>query len=193
MTCFAWLVIAFAGQQVPAPAVLPPPESPPLVRTVEIAFPTQGNVSAIDPATYLFYIKTMPSRPTAGVWTPYDSATVLDDFKRLWATGFLDNMWIEVKDAPYPNGVEGKHIVFNLEERQRVKIVDYTGSKVLEQSKIEEKLRDESIQLRIDSFIDPGIIRRTESIVRSDVRREGLRVRRGDRTRSGPSRAIRSS
>jgi outer membrane protein insertion porin family len=173
MTCFAWLVIAFTGWQVPAPVVLPPPDSPPLVRTVEIAFPTQGNVSAIDPATYLFYIKTMPSRPTAGVWTPYDSSTVLDDFKRLWATGFLDNMWIEVKDAPYPNGIEGKHIVFNLEERQRVKIVDYTGSKVLEQSKIEEKLRDENLQLRIDSFIDPGIIRRTESIVRGMFAEKG--------------------
>nr|HPK72786.1 hypothetical protein [Vicinamibacterales bacterium] len=128
MTCLAWLVIAFTGQQVPAPTALPPPDSPPLVRTVEIAFPTQGNVSAIDPATYLFYIKTMPSRPSAGVWSPYDSASVLEDFKRLWGTGFLDNIWIEVKDVPYPNGVEGKHIVFNLEERQRVKIVDYAGS-----------------------------------------------------------------
>jgi outer membrane protein insertion porin family len=166
MTCFAWLVFAVAGQQAPAPAVLPPPESPPLVRTVEIAFPTQGNVSAIDPATYLYYIKTAPSRPTAGVWTPYDSASVIEDFKRLWGTGFLDNMWVEVKDVPYANGVEGKHIVFNLEERVRVKIVDYVGSKAVEQSKIEEKLRDEGVQLRIDSFIDPGTIRRVEGLVR---------------------------
>lgn len=173
MTCLAWLVVAFTGQQVPVPAVLPPPESPALVRTVEIAFPTQGNVSAIDPATYLFYIKTAPSRPSAGVWSPYDSASVLEDFKRLWGTGFLDNMWIEVKDVPYPNGVEGKHIVFNLEERQRVKIVDYTGSKAVEQSKIEEKLREEGVQLRIDSFIDPGTIRRVEGIVRGLLAEKG--------------------
>ena len=166
MTCFAWLVFAVAGQQAPAPPVLPPPESPSLVRTVEIAFPTQGNVSAIDPATYLYYIKTSPSRPSAGFWAPYDSATVIDDFKRLWGTGFLDNMWVEVKDVPYANGVEGKHIIFNLEERQRVKIVDYVGSKALEQSKIEEKLRDENVTLRIDSFIDPGVIRRVEGLIR---------------------------
>lgn len=174
MTCLAWLVMAFTGQQVPAPIALPPPDSPPLVRTVEIAFPTQGNVSAIDPATYLFYIKTMPSRPSAGVWSPYDSASVLEDFKRLWGTGFLDNIWIEVKDAPYPNGVEGKHIVFNLEERQRVKIVDYAGSKALEQSKIEEKLREEGVQLRVDSFIDPGTIRRIEGLVRGMLAEKGF-------------------
>ena len=43
-----------------------------------------------------------------------------------------------------------------MEERQRVKIVDYTGSKKLDQTKIEEKLKEENILIRLDSFIDPG-------------------------------------
>ena len=67
-----------------------------------------------------------------------------------------------------------------MEERQRVKIVDYTGSKKVEQSKIEEKLREESVQIRLDSFIDQALIRRVEGIVREHDRGEGLRVRRGE-------------
>jgi outer membrane protein insertion porin family len=151
--------------QVPVPKQ-PPQDSPPLLRFIRLQFPTQGDASVIEPQTYLYYIQTRPSRPSEGVWVPYDEKSVLDDFKRLWATNFLDNVWIEVKDTPYDNGVMGKEVIFNLEERQRVKIVDYEGSKVLEQSKIEEKLRDESVQIRLDSFIDEGLIRRVEGIIR---------------------------
>ena len=119
-----------AAAQPPAP-ILPPAGSPPLLRTIRLEFPTQGNASVIEPNTYLFYIKTRPSRPSDGVWVPYDEAveqSVLEDFKTLWATNFLDNLWIEVRDAPYANGVMGKEVWFFMEERQRVKIVDYAGS-----------------------------------------------------------------
>ena len=80
---------------------LPPADSPPLVRVIELAFPTQGSASVIEPQTYLYYIHTRPSRPSEGVWVPYDEATVLEDFHRLWNTKFLDNLWIDVKDEPY--------------------------------------------------------------------------------------------
>ena len=166
-------------QAQPAPK-LPPADSPVLLRTIELRFPTQGNIAVIDPSTYLFYIETKTSRPTDGVWVPYDEKSILEDFKRLWATNFLDNIWIEVNDAPYDNGVQGKRVVINLEERQRVKIVDYVGSKKLEQSKIEEKLRDESIQIRLDSFIDPALIRRVEGIIRDMFAEKGYQFARVD-------------
>jgi outer membrane protein insertion porin family len=168
---------AAAGQateaQPGAPAKLPPADSPPLVRFIELAFPTQGGQSVIDPQTYLYYLQTQPSRSSDGVWVPYKEETVLEDFKRLWATNFLDNIWIEVKDAPYENGVVGKHVVFNLEERERVKIVDYTGSKQLDSTKIDEKLKEESVTIRLDSFIDPGLIRRVEGIIRDLLAEKG--------------------
>ncbi|MEW5980931.1 MAG: outer membrane protein assembly factor BamA [Acidobacteriota bacterium] len=152
---------------------LPPPDSPPLLRYIELRFPTQGNVSVIDPQTYQYHLQSRPSRSSDGVWTRYDEQSILEDFRRLWATNFLDNLWVEVKDAPYDNGVIGKHVIFNLEERQRVKIVDYTGSKKIEQSKIEEKLREEGVQIRLDSFIDPGLVRRVEGIVRGMFAEKG--------------------
>jgi outer membrane protein insertion porin family len=159
----------------PAPK-LPPAGSPPLIRTIQITFPTQGDISVVEPRTYLYYIQTQVSRPSDGVWVPYDDkteASLLEDFKRLWATNFLDDLSIEVLDAPYDNGVVGKRIIYRMEERQRVKIVDYAGSKKLDQAKIEEKLKEQNILIRLDSFIDPGQIRKVESVVRSFMASKG--------------------
>ena len=146
------------------------------MRFIQLAFPSQGDVSVIDPQTYLYYIQAQVSRPSDGVWVPYDEKTekvLLDDFQRLWATNFLEDLSVEVVDDPYPNGVIGKRIIYKMEERQRVKIVDYEGSKKVEQSKIDDKLKEENIQVRLDTFIDPGMIRRVEGVVRGLMSEKG--------------------
>ncbi len=51
----------------------------------------------------------------------------------------------------------GKIVIYHMEERQRVKIVDFVGSKELEQTKIDEKLREENVQVRMDSFINDSL------------------------------------
>ena len=56
-----------------------------------------------------------------------------------------------MRDVRFENGVIGKVIVYNMEERQRVKIVDYVGSKEVETSKIDEELK------KLDD-VDPGVI-----------------------------------
>jgi outer membrane protein insertion porin family len=61
-----------------------------------------------------------------------------------------------------------------MEERQRVKIVDYVGSKKVETSKIEEKLREQNAVIRLDSFIDPGLVRRVAGIVREMYAEKGF-------------------
>ncbi len=70
-----------------------------------------------------------------------------------------------MRDVRYANGVLGKVLVYNMEERQRVKIVDYVGTEKVDTSKIEEALKDKSISIRLDSFIDPGLIRRVSGVV----------------------------
>jgi outer membrane protein insertion porin family len=162
-----------AGAQ-DAPSRLPPPDSPPLVRVIELAFPTQGGASLIEPQTYLYYVKSRGSRPSEGVWVRYNEETVLEDFRSLWNTAFLDNLWIDVTDEPYENGVVGKHITYYMEERQKVKIVDYVGSKKIEVTKIDEKLKEANTQIRLDSFIDPGKVRKVEGIVRDMLREKGF-------------------
>ena len=64
-------------------------------------------------------------------------------------------------------------VVYDMEERQRVKIVDYEGLKKVDQSKIEEALKEKSITIRLDSFIDPGLIRRVTGVVRELYAAEG--------------------
>ena len=99
------------------------------------------------------------SIPSENRWVPYNDETeqtIVADFKRLWATNFLDDLSIEVRDVRFENGVIGKIIVYNMEERQRVKIVDYIGSDKVDQSKIEEALRDKGIQIRLDTSSIPA-------------------------------------
>ncbi|MGE3511211.1 MAG: outer membrane protein assembly factor [Vicinamibacterales bacterium] len=165
------------GQPIPAPRALPPPGSGPVVYLISPCFEAQGNISLIDIQTYLYYIQLKASRPSEGVWVPYDQAaeqTILGDFKRLWGTNFLDNISIDVQDYTFSNGVVGKMVVYNLEERQRVKIVDFTGSKKLETTKIDEALKNNNAQVRLDTFIDPGLIKKVEAIVRDMMKEKGF-------------------
>jgi len=179
---------AFAGQNpVPVPAQSPavsqaapvrqpPAGSGPVIRTTELRF-HPVNESIIEAQTYLYYIQTPLSRPSENFWVPYDDKTeqsLLDDFKRLWATNFLDNLWIETLDEPFENGVLGKHVIYHMEERPRVKIVDYTGSTKVERTKIDEKMKELGIQLRLDSFLDQAVVKRVQGLVKSFMAEKGF-------------------
>lgn len=181
VACVLTSAAALAQEPVQPPAqtaqapVLPPEGSPPLFRTLQLQFhPTDE--SLIEPQTYLYYMQSanLVSRPSAGVWQPFNEETeqvLLEDFKRLWATNFLDDLRIEVRDQPWPNGVMGKHVIFHLEERPRVKIVDYPEK--MDRTKIDEKMKEAGLSLRLDSFLDQGTIRRVEGVLRSLMAEKG--------------------
>ena len=165
------LPATICGLTVPEPSNLPPAGSPPVVYALMPCFEKQGGASVIEANTYLYYmeLKSHVSSPRENRWVPYADSidqVILGDFKRLWATNFLDDLAIEVRDVKFANGVVGKVVVYKMEERQRVKIVDYVGSKKVSQTDIEEDLKKKGISIRLDSFIDPGLIRRVAGIVR---------------------------
>jgi outer membrane protein insertion porin family len=173
---------ADAGQQtvcglpIPTPTSLPPVGSGPVVFQIIPCFQKQGGYSAIEVNTYLYYIQVKPSLPSQNRWIPYDESTeqlIREDFKRLWATSFLDDLAIRVEDYRFANGVIGKMVVYDMEERERVKIIDYEGLKKIDQSKIEEKLKEKGITIKLDSFIDPGKIKSVTSVVRELYAAEG--------------------
>jgi outer membrane protein insertion porin family len=162
--------------QIGPPAKLPPAGSGPILYQYALCFAKQGGTSVIEPQTYLYYIGLRPSAPSQDRWVPYNDATegqILRDFKALWGTNFLDDLSIETVDYVFPNNVVGKIVLYDMEERQRVKIVDYVGSKKVEQSKIEEELKKKNIQIRLDSFIDPGIVRQVAGVVRDMYAEKG--------------------
>src|SRR5258708_1687861 len=168
--------VTVCGQET-RPAAEPPAGSPPVVLFIAPCFEAQGNQSVIEAQTYLYYIHVKFSAPSRGQWVNYDESTektLEDDFHQLWNTNFVDTLLIDVTDYKFPNGTIGKIITYNMEERQRVKIVDYTGSKKIEVSKIDEKLKDANAQIRLDTFIDPSLVRKVEGIVRDMLREKGF-------------------
>ena len=168
------------AQAAGIPAAQPAANQPP-TGSGAVVWPTEIrfhpiNESIIEPQTYLYYIQTPLSRPSENAWVPYNEATektLLDDFKRLWGTGFLDNLWIETIDEQFANGVMAKHVIYHMEERPRVKIVDYTGSSKVERTKIDEKMKELGISLRLDSFLDQAVVRRVQGLVKSFMADKG--------------------
>jgi outer membrane protein insertion porin family len=162
------LPATICNQTVPEPARLPPTTAGPVLTAVMLCFEKQGGSPVVEANTYLYYMQAKGSRPSLNEWIKFDDSVqqvALADFKRLWGTNFLDDLAIEVRDVKYANGVLGKVLVYNMEERQRVKIVDYVGTEKVDTSKIEEALKNKSISIRLDSFIDPGLIRRVSGVV----------------------------
>ena len=164
-----------------APVIsLPPAGSAPVLWLVEFCFPKQESGSFVPVDTYLFYMKAddQPlSRPSNGTWVPYTAAfeqIVRDDFKSLWAQGLLDDLSIEVTDTTFPNGTVGRIVSYLMEERDRVKIVSYEGSKQLDRSKLEEQLRDRKVEIAADSLLDERKIKQVEAVVRDMLQEKGF-------------------
>ena len=166
------------GLEVPAPVNTPPAGTPTVIYALVLCFEKQGGTSVIEPQTYQYYLELQNrvSIPSQNKWVPYTEELeqiVLGDFKRLWATNFLDDLSIDVRDVALGNGVTGKLVVYSMEERQRIKIVDYIGSDKIDQGKIDEELKKRGIRLNLDSFIDPGLVRRVAGIVREVYAEKG--------------------
>jgi len=125
-------LIGWVVSSVTTPAVLapsgdmielsdePPLDSPPLLRALEFAF--QPNARSRHPYETYFNMMDITehvSKPALGEWKPYApvEAVAVADAERLWQSGLLENLWVDVREDVYPNGVSGRHVVFNFVER----------------------------------------------------------------------------
>lgn len=111
--------------------------------------------------TLLYYISTK-----AG--DRYDETRLKDDFRRLWDTGFLDDLVLESVD-----GQRGKIVRFRVVERKRIQIVDYRGSKELTNKTIEEALEKKDAKIRLDTFYDTMKAKKVEGIIRTMLEEKG--------------------
>jgi outer membrane protein insertion porin family len=114
-----------------------------------------------------FYISTKPG-------DRYDQLRLREDFRRLWDTGFVDDLSIDVQDTP--SG--GKVVTFVVSERKRIQIVDFRGSKALSTSTIEDELKKKDAVLKIDTFYDLGRRGASSTSSRRCSRRRGAPSRR---------------
>ena len=127
-----------------------------LVERIEIA-----NNQFLQKETLLFYVSSKPGEP-------FDERKLREDFKRLWDTGFLDDLRIDAVDGP-----RGKVVTFFVTERRRIQIVDYRGSKELTQSTIDDELKKRDAQVKMDSFYDPAKARKVEAIIKEMLAEKG--------------------
>ena len=156
----------------------PPDGSPPVVKLVELNFESQGGAASVDLETYMYYMEMMNhlSAASQGRWEPYTEdieQILVEDFRRLWDTGFLDDLSVDVVDEPYDNGVIGKYITFRFEERARVKIFTFEGSEELDRSDIETAMQENELSIRIDAFLDQGKIQQVEALLRTMFSAQG--------------------
>jgi outer membrane protein insertion porin family len=145
----AWLALA-------SPVPVARAQAPPVIERIEVQ-----NNQYLQRETLLFYVSTKPG-------DPYDEAKLRADFRRLWDTGFLDDLQVEVVD-----GTRGKVVRFKVTERKRIQIVDYRGSKELTTSTIEDALKERDAQVKIDTFYDPQKARKVEAIIKEMLAQKG--------------------
>jgi outer membrane protein insertion porin family len=104
--------------------------------------------------TLLYYVSSK-------VGDRYDPLRLKQDFRRLWDTGFLDDLLLDVRD-----GSKGKIATFVVRERRRVQIVDYRGTKSITTANINDKLKEKDAAIKVDTFYDVAKARRVEGIIR---------------------------
>ncbi len=106
-------------------AAAPPEDSPALFRAMEFRFHPQGEQAQRHYTTYFGMMEgtEFVSKPSLGEWIPYASAeeVVVADAERLWRSGLLESIWVDVTDQPYENGVAGKHVIFNFVESSQIR------------------------------------------------------------------------
>jgi len=111
---------SLCGLSVKPPVTLPPSGSGPVIFQLAPCFERQGGRSQIRPEDYLRDIRLKPSRPSTGLWIPYDAAAerlIFDDFQRLWKSHALADLSVEVHDYRFSNGVVGKLVAYHITER----------------------------------------------------------------------------
>lgn len=112
--------------------------------------------------TILYYVATKPG-------SAYSEEALKEDFQRLWAAGFLEDLSVEESDTPSGN----KAILFRVRERKRIQIVDFRGSKALSKTSIEDKLKEEEATIKLDTFYDAAAVRKAEDVIRKMLLEKG--------------------
>ncbi len=166
----ALLTLSIALQT--AAQIAPPSSSPPVVCAVDVVFPSAPAGSSIPAETYLYYIDTAADGRSQGDEAVFDPHVVADDVKRLWDTGFIDDVSVDVSDASCHNRV-GKRVVFRIHERSRIKEIEFVGSKTLGRTEIDRKLATSKVEIPLDSMIDAARIKRVEDVVRDMLQEKG--------------------
>jgi len=105
---------------------------------------------------------------------PYDAAAIQRNFLNLWQTGLFDDIKIEVDKGD--TGVVVRAVV---KERARIGSVEYRGNKEMNQTKVNEALERDKIDLHIGNTIEQTLVKRAAEAIKrayTDAGFEGVTV-----------------
>ena len=122
-------------------------------QTVE-RFEVEGN-SSVASDTIRVYLGVIPGEA-------YVPEAIQRNFANLWQTGLFDDIRVEVEPGE-AGGVVVKAIV---RERPRIGSVEFRGNKELNQSKINEVLERDKIDLHVGSTVEQTLVKRAAEAVK---------------------------
>ncbi len=156
-------------QQAPAPAEGVPPAPPAAPAAAPAA---QGSVKiekilleGNDRLTQDAFLALTSVRPGE----VYSEARLRQEFNKIWASGLLEDLSIDVTD-----GKEGKIVTFHIKERPIVASVEFTGSKALTSSTILDKLKENSADIKTGTVLDYTKLKKTEAALRFMAAEKGF-------------------
>jgi len=130
-----------------------PPKQAVTGQTVE-RFEAVGN-SSVASDTIRVYLGIIPGEA-------YAPEAIQRNFANLWQTGLFDDIRVEVEPGD-AGGVVVKAIV---RERPRIGSVEFRGNKELNQTKINEALEREKIDLHVGSTVEQTLVKRAAEAVK---------------------------
>jgi outer membrane protein insertion porin family len=98
---------------------------------------------------------------TLRVGQPYDEQAVKGQFQKIWSSGLLEDLTIEVRD-----GEKGKVVVFKIQERPIVSSVEFTGSKNLTGTTVLDKLKENNADIKTGTILDYQKVKKTEAALK---------------------------
>ncbi len=91
---------------------------------------------------------------------PLDPNVLRRDFKAVWATGFFDDVRIEIED-----GKTGKIVIFWVKEKPLVRNIEYKGLKSATTTEVLDKFKEKKVGLGIETPFDPTKIQRAITVL----------------------------
>jgi outer membrane protein insertion porin family len=130
------------------------PQAPKVTGQVVERFEAVGN-SSVASDTIRVYLGIIPGEA-------YVPEAIQRNFANLWQTGLFDDIRVEVEPGD-AGGVVVKAIV---RERPRIGSVEFRGNKELNQTKINEALEREKIDLHVGSTVEQTLVKRAAEAVK---------------------------
>lgn len=117
----------------------------------------------LEPNTVLYYTALK-------VGAPYSEVAVRDDFRRLWETGFFEDLRVEIDDV-----TAGVAIIWYVVERPVLAAIKYDGNEGIPSEDITTHLKDRGIEFREGAPFSLGQLERARVLIEELFREKGYR------------------